>query len=138
MTSKYFRTSIYLLPSLNEALVGAIARSGGAAVDAAAGRISSTVARRSSQYTATAAAPAISVARTNIAKFTRIHMSAPPVIALHMRVWHGRRHWKAVENKGVKGRVTFVLRSARNTAVGARTRCLGESVWCGRESEVVY
>src|SRR5882762_3130581 len=77
MTSKYFRTSIYLLPSLSEALERAIGRWQGAATEgAAAGRIISTVARRSSQYTATAAAPAVSVARTNIAKFTRIHMSA--------------------------------------------------------------
>src|SRR5260370_3276233 len=75
MTSKYFRASIYLLPSLSEALERAIGRWRGAATEgAAAGRIISTVARRSSQYTATAAAPAISVARTILAKFTRIHL----------------------------------------------------------------
>jgi hypothetical protein len=42
----------------------------------AAGRISSIVARKSSQYTATAAAPAITVAMASIAQFTRIHMTA--------------------------------------------------------------
>src|SRR5713101_1851494 len=47
MTSKYFRTSIYLLPSLSEALERAIGRWQGAATEgAAAGRIISTVAGR--------------------------------------------------------------------------------------------
>src|SRR6266446_977395 len=87
MTSRYFRASIYLLPSLpctehrgvNARTKSAVPRANSVRTGAGrsvAGRIIWTVARRSSQYTATAAAPAISVARTNIATFTRIHMSA--------------------------------------------------------------
>src|SRR6266404_9349590 len=122
MTSKYFRASIYLLPSLSEALERAIGRWRGPATEgAAAGRIISTVARRSSQYTATAAAPAISVARTNIAKFTRIHMSAFLRDCGSIWIWHGGRHSKAIHNKGVRRRVLLVLRGGGNTAwVGGR------------------
>src|ERR1700720_607811 len=71
MTNRYFKASIYLLPSLNWALC-AIDRCRAAVAGAAAGRINSTVARRSSQYTATAAAPVITVAKSNMATFTRI------------------------------------------------------------------
>src|SRR5258706_16213477 len=86
--------------SWNESLVCAIARCRGVAVDAAAGRISSTVARRKSQYTATAAAPAIIVARTNTAKFTRIHMSAfLPCLrsALRYRTEPAIRNWLKIK-----------------------------------------
>src|SRR5258708_19720846 len=89
MTSKYFKTTIYLLPSLRTRIAGATA-----------GRIISTVTRRSSQYTATAAAPVTTVARTNMATFTKTHMSAfLPVL----RTWLGQcaHHRSTGENKRV-------------------------------------
>src|SRR5882762_2472442 len=130
MTSKYFKTSIYLLPSLRRRMAGATA-----------GRIISTVTRRSSQYTATAAAPVTTVARTNMATFTKTHMSAfLPVL----RTWLGQcaHHRSTGENKRVTRSEVSESCGGRNTPWGlSRTgKCQrnGASVWCCRESEVVY
>src|SRR5712692_5321650 len=98
------------VPRANSALAAGTVRT-------AAGRINSSVARSISQYTATAAAPAKTVAITNIAKFTRIHMS-PPVAALHCAVQcvsHGARQDKSAENAGLRRRISAIVCVAQNT-----------------------
>src|SRR5712692_11881718 len=98
------------VPRANSALAAGTVRT-------AAGRINSSVARSISQYAATAAAPAKTEATTNIAKFTRTHMS-PPEAALHgaaHRVGHGARQDKSTENEGFRGRVAPELCVTANT-----------------------